>query len=74
VYGACSWWMGVFLFTGVMIIPLFVRTKEKLLWWGLNLTAAFSFLFDIGLEVQFGVFLYAFCVLWWWKWLISEKM
>jgi hypothetical protein len=31
---------------------------------------AFSFLFDIGLEAQFGVFVYAFIVLWWWKWLI----
>jgi len=30
---------------------------------------AFSLLFDIGLEAQFGVFIYAFMLLWWWKWL-----
>ena len=35
----------------------------------LNVTIAVSFLFDIALEVQFGVFLYSFIVLWWWKWL-----
>jgi len=28
-----------------------------------------SLLFDIGLEVQFGVFIYSFVVLWCWKWL-----
>jgi hypothetical protein len=74
VYGTGCGWVGVVIFTMIMMIPFFEKTKERLLWWGLNLTAAFSFLFDIGLEVQFGVFLYAFCVLWWWKWLISEKM
>ena len=28
-----------------------------------------GFVFDIGLEVQFGIFIYSFIVLWWWKWL-----
>ena len=40
----------------------------------MNITAAFSFLFDIGLEVQFGVFIYAVIILWWWKWLKVEKV
>jgi hypothetical protein len=38
----------------------------------LNIIAAFSFLFDIGLEVQFGVFIYSFLVLWLWKWRMEE--
>ena len=74
VYGAGSGWPGVLLFTLVMFIPFLLRMPAKVLWWGLNSTTAFSFIFDIGLEVQFGVFLYAFTVLWWWKWLVPEKV
>lgn len=69
VYGAGCGWVGLLLFSFVMLVPFFVPVKDKLLWWMLNGTAAFSFLFDIGLEVQYGVFVYAFIVLWWWKWL-----
>jgi O-antigen ligase len=68
VYGAGAGWPGLFLFTGCMGIPFFVRVKNKSLWWLLNISAAGSFLFDIGLEVQYGVFAYSFIVLWWWKW------
>lgn len=67
VYGAGSGWPGLFIFTLVMLIPFFTRTKEKLVWWLLNATVAFSFLFDVGLEVQFGVFIYSFMVCWFWK-------
>ena len=34
-----------------------------------SLKIAFSYLFDIGLEVQFGVFVHSFMLLWWYKWL-----
>jgi O-antigen ligase len=74
VYGVACGWPGLFLFAIVMIIPFLISIKNKLLWVMLNATVAFSFLFDIGLEVQFGVFLYSFIVLWWWKWLKAEKM
>jgi len=69
IYGAGCGWPGILLFSFVMIIPFWIKTGNKLLWWLLNTTAAFSFLFDIGLEVQFGVFIYSFVVLCWWKWL-----
>lgn len=69
IYGAGCGWPGFILFSLVMFIPFFIKTNNKLLWWLLNSTAAFSFLFDIGLEVQFGVFIYAFTILWWWQWL-----
>lgn len=69
IYGAGCGWPGILLFSFVMIIPFWVNTGNRLLWWLLNATAAFSFLFDIGLEVQFGVFIYSFIILWWWKWL-----
>jgi O-antigen ligase len=74
MYGAGTGILGFVLFTICMLLPFFVRTDHKLPWWIVNAMAAFSFLFDIGLEVQFGVFIYAFTVLWWWKWLKEEKM
>ncbi|MGH2552635.1 MAG: O-antigen ligase family protein [Chitinophagaceae bacterium] len=74
MYGAGCGWPGIILFIVVMIIPFGVKTNNKLLWWGVNATATFSLLFDIGLEVQFGVFIYSFVILWWWKWLSVEKM
>jgi O-antigen ligase len=74
MYGAACGWPGLLVFSIVMLIPFWIKTKHKLIWWLLNSTAAFSFLFDIGLEVQFGVFIYSFIILWWWKWMTTEKM
>jgi hypothetical protein len=74
MYGAGSGWVGFILFTVVMIIPFFVWVHDKSWWILLNLTAALSFLFDIGLEVQFGVFIYVFMVCWWYKWMVTEKI
>lgn len=74
IYGAGAGWPGLLLFSLVMLIPFFTPVSEKLPWLLLNVTAAFSFLFDIGLEVQFGVFAYAFMVLLNWKRGITEKM
>ena len=68
VYGAGCGWPGVLLFSVAMLLPFFARVTNKGAWWLLNATAAFSFLFDTGLEVQYGVFLYAILVLWCWKW------
>ena len=70
VYGAMAGWIGILVFTAIMLVPLFMRgIQHRLFWVLLNGITAFSFLFDVGLEVQYGVFLYAFLVLWWWKWL-----
>jgi O-antigen ligase len=74
VYGSVAGWPGFLLFTGCMIIPFIIQSKNKLAWWLLNITAAFSFLFDIGLEVQFGVFIYSFFILWWYHWLNAKKV
>jgi O-antigen ligase len=67
MYGGFAGWIGLLLFVVVMIIPLFERSKNYFFWVLINLVSAFSFLFDIGLEAQFGVFIYGFVVLWWWK-------
>ncbi len=74
IYGAGCGWLGSIVFIFVMIIPFFSKTKNKLVWCLLNAMAAFSLLFDPGLEIQFGVFIYAFIVLWCRKWLSAEKM
>lgn len=73
VYGAMAGWLGLLVFTAVMLLPLFTPgIKYRFFWVLLNGITAFSFLFDIGLEVQYGVFLYVFLVLWWWKWLKED--
>ena len=74
IYGAACGWPGMLVFACIMIIPFLLSVKNKLLWSLLNAVVIFGFLFDIGLEVQFGVFLYSFTVLWWWKWLNHENM
>jgi O-antigen ligase len=68
MYGAGAGYPGLVVFVFALVIPFFIKTKNKLVWWLLNLAAAFSLLFDPGLEVQFGVFIYSFIVLWCWKW------
>ena len=74
LYGGSTGWPGVVVFTIVMGIPFFYRPpSHRFYWYGLCGTAALSFMFDIGLEVQYGVALYSFIVLWWWKWFSAEK-
>jgi O-antigen ligase len=69
MYGGFAGWVGLFMFITIMLLPFFERVKKNYPFWLLlNFIMAFSFLFDIGLEAQFGVFIYAFIVLWWWKW------
>lgn len=69
LYGAFAGWIGVALFTLVMILPFFTMVwLPKIFWVALHATAAFSFAYDMGLEVQYGIFLYAFVTFWWWKW------
>jgi hypothetical protein len=70
VYGAAAGWPGLILFTLGMLLPLMLPVpKHRLAWMTLNSIAALSFLFDIGLEVQFGVFVYVFLILCCWKFL-----
>jgi hypothetical protein len=74
IYGAGCGIPGFCLFTLIMLLPFFIPIQHKILWWILNATVAFAFMADIGLEVQFGVFIYSFIVLWWWRWLKDQKV
>jgi len=70
VYGCFSGWPAVLLFTFIFVIPFFILfIRQRFYWYCLHGVAVFGFLFDTSLEVQFGIFLYAFITLWWWKWL-----
>jgi O-antigen ligase len=73
VYGVGAGWAGLLVFSLCMILPLLQGPLRHRYWWlVLQASAAFSFLFDIGLEVQYGVYLYVFLILWWWKWLTPD--
>jgi O-antigen ligase len=74
IYGAGSGISGFLVFTFVMIVPFLIRIRNKWGWWLLNAIVAIGFLFDIGLEVQFGVFIYSFIVLLCWKWFHDEPL
>ncbi len=71
-YGAACGWPGFLVFIVVMAVPFFTSMKYKLPWNMINTSMAISLISDIGLEVQFGIFIYAFFVLWFWKWFNQE--
>jgi O-antigen ligase len=74
IYGLIAGWPGIIAFTTIMLLPLFVNNlQNRFFWICLNTTAAFSFMFDVGLEVQYGIFSYGMIVLWWWKWFESRE-
>lgn len=72
MYGAGSGWPGFVIFTSVMLLPFFSRVHHRWCWQLICGVVAFSLLFDIGLEVQLGIFIYAFIILWFWKWFNAE--
>ena len=67
LYGGVAGWIGVVLFTAIMVLPCFVKVQNRFYLVTVSLVSAFSLVFDVGLETQFGVFIYAFIILWWWK-------
>lgn len=67
VYGDTAGWIGLVLFTIVMLLPFTQKPGRDMFWIALCITSALSLMVDIGLEVQFGVFCYAFFLLWRWK-------
>ncbi len=70
IYGSGTGWLGIGFFSFVMLVPFFIKKLRKNIFWILlNIFIAISYLFDIGLEVQYGVFIHAFVLLWWYRWL-----
>ena len=73
IYGAGNGWTGFIVFSFVMLVPFFVKElRGEVTWLILSFSIPLSYLFDIGLEVQYGIFIHAFFLLWWYKWLRSQ--
>jgi len=73
MYGGIAGWPGMILFTVVMLIPVFINLPHRFFFVAVSAVLSSSLLFDIGLEVQFGVFIHAFVLLCWWKMLKDWK-
>jgi hypothetical protein len=68
-------WPGVLLFTVIMMVPFFIKVpRYAFIWVILNGIAAFSFIFDIGLEAQYGAFIYPFIILCFYKWMNNKRI
>lgn len=68
MYGAGSGIIGLLALTLALVIPFFTKARNKAAWMLLQVLVIFPFLYDIGLEVQFGIFLYCLAILLPWKW------
>jgi hypothetical protein len=67
-------WPGILLFTIAMLLPLFTREiRYRFFWIMLVIMAIGCSLAETTLETQFGIFIYCFTILWWWKWLSLQK-
>jgi O-antigen ligase len=73
MYGAGAGIPGLLIFCLVMMVPFFVKGSHRKILTLLQICVIISFLPDIGLEVQYGVFLYCFTLLCTWKWLVNEN-
>lgn len=70
MYGSGTGWPGIILLSFILLTSFFVKNlRNNIFWTLLNIFIALSYLFDIGLEVQYGVFIHSFILLWWYKWL-----
>lgn len=68
MYGAFAGWAGVLVVCLASLLPFAFRTDLNAWWMGLHLSVLVTFFSDMPLEVQYGIFLYAFATLWWYKW------
>lgn len=69
VYGDMAGWPAVLLFTFAIGFPLFVKMERHHFFWIMLIVVSIIVcLLETTLETQFGVFIYCFTILWWWKW------
>jgi O-antigen ligase len=74
LFGMATGITGGLLFLFCLLLPFFTSVTYPLPWWMLNGTLAIEFFYDIPFEVQFGVFIYSFFILWWWQWMKAQKV
>lgn len=69
VYGGMAGWAGVCFFTAIIFFPLCIKNiTHRFFWCLLHIVAVLGFFIETSLEIQYGIFIYTFFVLWWWKW------
>lgn len=69
IYAGFAGWIGLMAVVIILVLPFFVIPLQyKNYWYYLNAMVAVNFIFDVSIEAQFGVFIYATLVLWWYKW------
>lgn len=73
MYGAGTGILGILVFLFAILIPFFSKTANRLPWILICAGSVVSLISDIGLEVQFGVFIYSFILLWFYCWFNIEK-
>jgi O-antigen ligase len=71
VYGAACGWTGLLVVAFVLLLPFF--SGKNLLWLLAGIVTAPGLVFDIALEVQFGVFMYGFTLLFFQGWVLQMK-
>jgi O-antigen ligase len=70
IYGGMAGWPGLLLFTAIILFPLYIKNiRHRFFWIMLHVVAMLGFTVETSLEMQHGVFIYTFFILWWWKWL-----
>ena len=73
-HGCIAGWPGLILFTIVILLPLYIKKiRHRFFWISFHLSAICLFLVETSLEMQHGIFIYTFFVLWWWKWHCFEE-
>lgn len=69
VHGCMAGLPGMIIFTGIVFLPLYMRNiRQRFFWTMFHVTAIAGFMIETSLEMQHGIFIYAFFGLWWWKW------
>ncbi len=70
VHGDMAGWPAILLFTIIIFLPLFIKNIRHRFFWTMLIAAAMGCcVVETTLEIQFGIFIYCFTILWWWKWL-----
>jgi hypothetical protein len=75
LYGAAGGIAAFFLFSMAVLCPFFIRgLRRSFFWLSFNLLAVAGFTYEIALETQFGIFIYAFLGCWLHAWLTRPPM
>ena len=69
VYGDIAGWPAFLLFTLIIFLPLFIKKIRHRFFWVMLVAIGISCcILETTLEIQFGIFIYCFILLCWWKW------